>query len=262
MSGLKLRGEGWWPVITFSSTSAVVSPSKSRCRVSISNSTAPRLNRSLRLSARSSTTISGAMYAGLPVRLLSRVPLRVAIPKSMSFTVPSRVIMMLLGLTSRWTIAERSNTYCSARHTRLAMNTDRSTSGMRPDLAVALEVLDQAPAVDVLEDDAHLAVDVLEVEDAADVLVVEDGVPPRLVHEQPHVAGLLGVAELLHDDGALEAGLADEQALVDLAHAARAELLEDLVLLASPAWQSEAVKDRVEQLQAAPRQARRSRHRS
>jgi hypothetical protein len=49
---------------------------------------------------------------GLAVRLESRVPLWVAMPKSISFTVPSRVIMMLLGLMSRWTMAERSNTYC------------------------------------------------------------------------------------------------------------------------------------------------------
>ena len=40
--------------------------------------------------------------------LLSRVPLLVAMPKSMSFTVPSRVIMMLLGLMSRWTMWARS----------------------------------------------------------------------------------------------------------------------------------------------------------
>jgi hypothetical protein len=52
-------------------------------------------------------------------------------PKSISFTVPSRVIMMLLGLMSRWTMAERSNTYCRARQTRLAMKMERSTSGRR-----------------------------------------------------------------------------------------------------------------------------------
>ena len=81
-----------------------------------------------------------------------------------------------------------SNTYCRARQTRLAMKMERSTSGRRLQLAVALEVLDQAPAVDVLEDDAELAVDVLEIEDAADVLVVEDGVAAGLVHEHADVA--------------------------------------------------------------------------
>jgi hypothetical protein len=44
------------------------------------------------------------------------------------------------------------------------------------------------------------------------------------------VAGVVGLAELLDDDGALEAGLPDDDALVDLAHAAGPELLEHLVL--------------------------------
>jgi hypothetical protein len=100
------------------------------------------------------------------MRLLSRVPLRVAMPKSMSFTVPSRVIMMLLGLTSRWTMAAFSNTYCSARQTRLTMKTDELDVGQPPQLAVPLQVLDEAPAVDVLQDDAQLAGHALEVEDA------------------------------------------------------------------------------------------------
>ena len=93
-----------------------------------------------------------------------------------------------------------------------------------------LEVLDQAPALDVLEDDAELVVDGVEIEDAADVLVVEDGVSSRLVHEHAEVAGIVGLPELLHHDRALETGLPDEQTLVDLAHAAGPELLEHLVL--------------------------------
>src|SRR4029453_29017 len=44
------------------------------------------------------------------------------------------------------------------------------------------------------------------------------------------VAGVVGLAELLDDDGALEARLPDEDTLVDLAHAAGPELLEHLVL--------------------------------
>ncbi len=55
-------------VTTRSRTSAVVSPWKSRSPVSISKSTAPSEKRSLRWSARISTTISGAMYEGLPAR--------------------------------------------------------------------------------------------------------------------------------------------------------------------------------------------------
>src|SRR5262249_32819837 len=44
------------------------------------------------------------------------------------------------------------------------------------------------------------------------------------------VAGVVALPELLHHDRALEAGLPDQDALVDLAHAAGAELLEHLVL--------------------------------
>ena len=73
--------------------------------------------------------------------------------------------------------------------------------GQAAELAVALEVLDEAPAVDVLEDDAELPVHALEVEDAADVLVVEDGVAPRLLDEEAQVLGV-GRLELLDDDRA------------------------------------------------------------
>src|SRR6185503_11777545 len=51
-----------------------------------------------------------------------------------------------------------------------------------------------------------------------------------LVHEQLHVPGILRVAQLLDDDGPLEAGLPDEHALEDRPHAAGAQLLEHLVL--------------------------------
>ncbi len=111
-------------------------------------------------------------------------------PKSISLTVPSVVIMTLLGLTSRWTMRAFSNTYCSPRHTRLAMKTAELHVGQAAELAVALDVLDEAPAVDVLEDDAQLAVHALEVEDAADVLVVEDRVAPRLLDEEAQVLGV------------------------------------------------------------------------
>ena len=157
------------------------------------------------------------------------MPLRAAMPKSISLTVPSVVIITLLGLTSRCTMRAFSNTYCRPRHTRLVMKTLSSTSGRQPRLAVALEVLDEAPAVDVLEDDAQLPVHPLEVEDAADVLVVENGVPPRLLDEEAQVLGL-GRLELLDDDRPLEAGLPQEEALAHGAHAAGAQLVEDAVL--------------------------------
>jgi len=86
---------------------------------------------------------------------------------------------------------------------------------------VPLQVLDEAPAVDVLENDAELPVHPLEVEDPADVLVVEHGVPPRLLHEEAEVLGV-GVLELLDDDRPLEAGLPEEQTLAHGAHAAGA----------------------------------------
>ena len=102
--------------------------------------------------------------------------------------------------------------------------------GLADEGPVPLEVFDEAPAVDVLEDDAHLAVHPVEIEDAADVFVVEHRVPAGLVDEELQVGGILGVAQLLHDDRTLEARLSDEQALVDLAHPADAELLEHRVL--------------------------------
>ena len=57
------------------------------------------------------------------------MPLLAAMPKSISLTVPSVVIITLLGLMSRCTMRTFSKTYCSPRQTRLAMNTDRATSG-------------------------------------------------------------------------------------------------------------------------------------
>ena len=164
------------------------------------------------------------------MRPSSRVPLAAAIPKSMSFTVPSRVIMMLLGLMSRWTMRARSKTYCRARQTRLTMKTQQVHLGPALLPLVAVQEVDEGPAVDVLEDDAELADDAVEVEDAADVLVVEQGVAPGLVHEELHVAGLVRVAELLDHDGALEPGLPHEDTLPYEPHAARPELVGHAVL--------------------------------
>ena len=67
-AGLIEDAFGMSPVTTFSSTSAVLSPVKSRSPVRISKSTVPREKMSLRWSARISTTISGAMYEGFPAR--------------------------------------------------------------------------------------------------------------------------------------------------------------------------------------------------
>ena len=56
-----MRAEGMRAPMTFSRISPVLRPGKSFSPVSISKRTDPRLKMSLRLSARSSTTISGAM---------------------------------------------------------------------------------------------------------------------------------------------------------------------------------------------------------
>ena len=118
------------------------------------------------------------------------MPLRAAMPKSISLTVPSVVIMTLLGLTSRCTMRAFSNTYWSAAAHPARDEHAQLDVGQAAEPAVALEVLDEAPAVDVLEDDAQLPVHALEVEDAADVLVVEDGVAPGLLDEEAQVLGL------------------------------------------------------------------------
>ena len=116
------------------------------------------------------------------------MPLRAAMPKSISLTVPSVVIITLLGLTSRCTMPHLLEHVLQSA-ADAAGDEDREVDvGQVAELAVPLEVLDEAPAVDVLEHDAQLAVDALEVEDAADVLVVEHRVPARLLHEQAQVA--------------------------------------------------------------------------
>jgi len=52
----------------------------------------------------------------------------------------------------------------------------------------------------------------------------------RASYEQAHVLGILRMSELLDDDRALESGLPDQHAAVDVAHAARAKCLDNLVL--------------------------------
>ena len=66
------------------------------------------------------------MYANVPRTAPASVSLRAlvaATPKSISFATPSRVSMMLCGVTSRWTIRSgrparsfRSCAWCSASH--------------------------------------------------------------------------------------------------------------------------------------------------
>ncbi len=60
--------------------------------------------------------------------------------------------------------------------------------------------------------------------------MVEHRVAARLLDEQLDVPRVVGVAQLLDHDRALEVGVADQQALEDLAHAAGPQLVEDAVL--------------------------------
>ena len=75
--------------------------------VAISNSSTPRLNKSLRGSARPRPNSSGAMYSGEPHTRLEPVRLASvctrASPKSVSLTLPSLARSTLWGLRSRWT---------------------------------------------------------------------------------------------------------------------------------------------------------------
>ena len=99
-------------------------------------------------------------------------------------------------------------------------------SGKVPELAVALEVVDQAPAVDVLEDDPQLARRPARSRRCGRCSrgrAPRSGGPPR----RTAAGGRARRSELLDHDRPLEAGLADEQALVDLAHASGAQLVQD-----------------------------------
>ena len=99
------------------STSADESPGNDRQPVSISYSTQPNAQISVRRSTGSPRACSGLMYATVPITAPSAVdstpdPVgpgsrgasNFATPKSSTFTVPSGAILMLAGFRSRWTI--------------------------------------------------------------------------------------------------------------------------------------------------------------
>ena len=93
---------------TFSMTSSSFSALNSRCIVTSSQRQIPRQKMSARRSTSSPRTCSGLMYPNLPLMLPTWVreslPAAFAMPKSMSFTSPSKDTMMFCGLTSRWTM--------------------------------------------------------------------------------------------------------------------------------------------------------------
>jgi hypothetical protein len=108
-------------LMTLASVSPMSSPSKGLRPVSISNSTQPNAQTSLRLSADRPFACSGLMYAAVPMIIPARVDPSVIVgessieavrsgsmafarPKSSTLTTPSGVMAMLAGFRSRWTM--------------------------------------------------------------------------------------------------------------------------------------------------------------
>ena len=153
-----------------------------------------------------------------------------AMPKSISFTVPSLQRMTLPGLTSRWTIP-RSWAAASASHT------GTSTAGglVRLEPAAVAELVAQRASLDALHDDEDLGpAGEPDVVHGDDVRVVDHGGRAGLVAEP---AAVLGVAaelggQQLHRDGAPE--LAVDRA-VDLGHPAAPDQALQLVAVAEHA---------------------------
>jgi hypothetical protein len=121
--GISSLGAFGWSLTPAASVSDTVFPANARRPVTISYSTAPKLNTSLRASTVPPVACSGDMYPAVPVTTPGCVstpePLAVvsvspvssasadtsfARPKSSTFTTPSRVTITFAGLTSRWTM--------------------------------------------------------------------------------------------------------------------------------------------------------------
>jgi hypothetical protein len=103
--GFSADGEVICRSCTARSTATSLSPSKRREPVRSSQRVMPRAKRSVRESTGSPRACSGAMYANLPFSIpavLARL-LALAMPKSVSFTAPSKETRTLCGVTSRWT---------------------------------------------------------------------------------------------------------------------------------------------------------------
>ena len=132
---------------TFAITCATVSPVNSRCPVSISNSTTPKDQMSLRLSAVRPAACSGDIYAAVPMIMPICVAAAVSVgdcdgslagvgssalakPKSNTLTVPSSRTLMFAGLRSRW-ITPASWAASSASAICLAIGS-ASSSGIGP----------------------------------------------------------------------------------------------------------------------------------
>jgi hypothetical protein len=103
--GATLASRSRLPLEMLWKSSAVCAPLNGRSPLSSSNSVTPKAQMSVAGDAGFPLRSSGATYGGLPTNIPSCVRsvtvVSLAIPKSMSFTSPSRVIMMLEGLRSR-----------------------------------------------------------------------------------------------------------------------------------------------------------------
>ncbi len=136
------------------SVSETSSPSNARFPVSISNSTQPNAQTSLRLSAARPFACSGLMYAAVPRITPACVAANVKVgecdnppgatdppdaasnfasPKSSTFTCPSCVSMMLAGFRSRWMIplscaASSASTICRAVASASSMDSGPAAS--------------------------------------------------------------------------------------------------------------------------------------
>lgn len=94
---------------------------------------------------------------------------------------------------------------------------------------VLVEKVGKTPAIDVLEHDAQIAIDPLEVENPPDVLVIQDCVSLGFFHEESDERRVLFVDELLDDDRALETRFTDEACTKDTTHPAGAEFFLESV---------------------------------
>ena len=142
---------------------------------------------------------------------------RRAMPKSITFTRPSRVTMMFAGLMSRW-ITPWAWAAASASATFSAISA--ALAGGEP--AAAGEVLREGPALDVLHHDVvRLAVHA-GVVDVDDVGVVEAGGGLGLAAEPLHEARVPGElwGQDLYGHRAVERGVEPSE---DLGHTARAD---------------------------------------
>ena len=175
--------------------SEIVSPSNALRPDSISNSTAPKAQTSVRRSTTLPRACSGDMYAAVPITTPARVAAAVIVgecvasgedrstviafarPKSRTLTLPSGRSLTLAGFRSRWTIPFS----CAASSASAIWRAMPSASsiGMRP----ARDALGERLALDELQDEGLRAAGLLEAVDVRNVRMVERGEHLRLALE-------------------------------------------------------------------------------